>query len=82
VINMSKNEFLKKLESEKLNTGEYIIVVDYLTDEPLVMGCIQKDGRWIIYETKERGGHFVIKELSDENQAFDYFYQMVLSRHI
>ncbi|MGG0738458.1 hypothetical protein [Niallia taxi] len=78
---MTKNDFLKRIESEKLNTGEYIIVVDYLTDEPLVMGCTQENGKWIIYETKERGGYFVIKELPEENEAFDYFYQFLLSRH-
>jgi len=78
---VSKNEFLKKLKAEKLNTGEYIIVVDYLTDEPLVMGCTQESEVWKIYETKERGGHFIIKELADEHEAFDYFYQLLLSRH-
>ena len=77
---MSKNEFQKKLKTEKINTGEYIIVVDYLTDEPLVMGCTQQNEVWKIYETKQRGGHFIIKELADEYAAFDYFYQLLLSR--
>lgn len=77
---MSKAEFLKKLKMDNLNTGEYIIVVDYLTDEPLVMGCTQENEVWKIYETKQRGGHFIIKELADEYEAFDYFYQLLLSR--
>ncbi|MCE4048979.1 hypothetical protein [Bacillus sp. Au-Bac7] len=78
---MFKNEFLKKLKAEKLNTGEYIIVVDYITDEPLVMGCAQENGVWKIYETKQRGGKYILKELTDEHEAFDYFYQLLLSRH-
>ena len=73
---MFKNEFLKKLKAEKLNTGEYIIVVDYITDEPLVMGCAQENGVWKIYETKQRGGKYILKELTDEHEAFDYFYQL------
>ncbi|MEN1967632.1 hypothetical protein WMZ97_06075 [Lentibacillus sp. N15] len=78
---MTKKEFQRKIKSEKINTGEYIIVLDNITDEPLVMGCAFDDGVWKIYETMERGGHFIIKELDNENQAFDYFYELLLSRH-
>ncbi|RVT56540.1 hypothetical protein [Niallia taxi] len=77
---MSKNEFLKKLKADNLNIGENIIVLDYITDEPLVMGCTQVNEVWKIYETKQRGGHFIIKELTDDYEAFDYFYQLLLSR--
>ncbi|MCM3164000.1 hypothetical protein KDJ21_016330 [Metabacillus litoralis] len=78
---MTKQEFLTIYESRKFNLGEYIVVIDNITDEPLVMGCAFDNGVWKIYKTKERGGHYVIKEFLHENQAFDYFYELLLSRH-
>lgn len=78
---MTKLEFLKKFESEKLNLGEYIVVLDNITDEPLVMGCTFDQGKWKVYKTKERGGHYIIKETDNENEAFDLFYDLVLDRH-
>lgn len=78
---MTKQEFLMKIKSKKINLGEYVIVPDNITDEPLVMGCAFEKGMWQIYETRERGGHFVIKEIDNENQAYDYFYELLLSRH-
>ncbi|WP_053218449.1 hypothetical protein [Virgibacillus senegalensis] len=78
---MIKTEFLKKYEAEKLDIGEYILVLDDITDESLVLGCVYDQGVWKVYETRERGGHFIIKELDKENDAFDYFYQIVLSQH-
>ncbi|SDN15085.1 hypothetical protein SAMN05216244_0152 [Sediminibacillus halophilus] len=56
-------------------------MLDNVTDESLVLGCAYEDGVWKVYETRERGGHFIIKELDNENDAFDYFYQFVLSQH-
>ena len=38
-------------------------------------------GKWKIFETRERGGHFIIKEVDHESEAFDLFYEMVLSQH-
>ena len=78
---MTKQEFLLRVDSEKLNLGEYIIVTDSVTDEPLVLGCAFHQDTWKIYETNERGGHFIIKELNSENEAFDYFYELVLTQH-
>lgn len=78
---MTKNEFLIKFNEESINLGEYIMVLDKLTDEPLVMGCVFDNEVWKIYKTKERGGHYVIKEFKRESEAFDYFYELVLSRH-
>ncbi len=78
---MTKTEFLKKYEAEKLDIGEYILLLDNITDESLVLGCAHDQGIWKVYETRERGGHFIIKELDNENDAFDYFYQIVLSHH-
>ncbi|WP_226669727.1 hypothetical protein [Metabacillus litoralis] len=77
---MTKQEFLKRLESEKLIIGEYIIKLDKLSDAPLVLGCAFDQGVWKVYETRERGGHFIIKKIDNEDEAFDYFYKIVLSQ--
>ena len=47
---MTKQEFLEKLETEKLDIGEYIMVLDSVTDEPLVMGCTYDQGKWKVYK--------------------------------
>ncbi|MBL5769364.1 hypothetical protein MXL46_18655 [Heyndrickxia sporothermodurans] len=77
---MTKQEFLKRLESERLNIGEYIIIIDKISDAPLILGCAYDQGVWKVYETRERGGHFIIKEIDNEDEAFDYFYKVVLSQ--
>ncbi|MGF2616402.1 hypothetical protein FZC84_01280 [Rossellomorea vietnamensis] len=78
---MTRKEFLIKYKSTKLNLGEYIVVLDDITDEALVMGCAFEDGLWKVYKTKERGGHYIIKEFKNENEAFNYFYELLLKRH-
>lgn len=79
---MTKQEFLKRFRDENLTIGaEYMMILDHLTDEPLVLGCAYDEGVWKIYKTGERGGHYIIKEKDTEEYAFDYFYQVVLSQH-
>lgn len=74
---MTKSEFLGRMKNENINLGEYIVVVDSLTDEPFVLGCYKENNIWKIYETKERSGHFIIDEVQDENMAFDELYELV-----
>ncbi|MBT2718596.1 hypothetical protein [Bacillus sp. ISL-57] len=78
---MTKQEFLNRYEAEKLNIGEYIMVLDTITDESLVIGCAHDQGVWKVYKTRERGGHYIIKEMASENEAFDFLYELILSRH-
>lgn len=78
---MNKEEFLKRIKEENIRLGEYLIVTEKITDAPLVLGCAYDEGVWIVYRTRERGGHFVIKRFVNENDAFDYFYELVLSRY-
>jgi hypothetical protein len=78
---MGKKEFIRKIEDEKPNIGEYILVLDKITDEPLVMGCSNEQGIWKVYKTKERGGHYIIKETDSENEAFNLLYDLVKSKH-
>jgi hypothetical protein len=79
---MTKQEFLQRYKDEKLNIGdEYLMVLDAITDEPLVLGCVYDQGKWKVFETRERGGHFVIKEMDNESEPFDFFYEIVLSQH-
>ncbi len=66
---MTKQEFLDRMKNENSDFGEYIVVVDSLTDEQFVIGCYKENNIWKIYETKERSGHFIIDEVVDENVA-------------
>ena len=78
---MRKQEFLDRLKKEKLNMGEYILVLDSITDESLVIGCAFDQGMWKVYKTRERGGHYIILETPDEHEAFNLLYELILSRH-
>jgi hypothetical protein len=78
---MRKHEFIRKFEDEKLNINEYILVLDKITDEPLVMGCSYEQGVWKVYKTKERGGHYNIKETDNEDEAINLLYELVKSKH-
>ena len=49
---MTKQEFLNRYDAEKLNIGEYIMVLDTITDESLVIGCALDQGVWKVYKTK------------------------------
>ena len=45
----------------------------YLVDvEIAVMGCVYEQGKWKVYKTKGRGGHYIIKEIDSEDKAFIY----------
>jgi len=78
---MTKEEFLNRFESENLNISEYIIVTEGITDESLVLGCAFDEENWKVYKTRERGGHYILKEFDNENEAFDYFYEVILIEH-
>jgi len=75
---VTKFEFIERLKKESIRPGEYCIVLDKITDAPLVLGCVWESNIWKIYQTKERSGHFIIEEFNDENEAFDFFYETIL----
>lgn len=79
--NLKKQEFLERVNTQKLSIGEYIIVLDSITNEPLVMGGAFDQGKWKVYKTKERGGHYIIKETDSEDEAFNLLYELVVSRN-
>ena len=71
---MTTQEFLQRYKAENLTIGdEYMLVHDGITDEPLVLGCTYDHGKWKVFETRERGGHYIIKEYTNEDEAFDFF---------
>ncbi len=75
---MTKNEFIERIKKENIRTGEHLIVLDQITDAPLVLGCVLENDVWKVFQTMERSGHFIIKEFNNENEAFDFFYELVL----
>ncbi|GEL05619.1 hypothetical protein [Rummeliibacillus stabekisii] len=74
---MTKEEFIERIHKENIRPGDYLKMLTKITDVPLVLGCVHDNGKWNIFETFERGGHYIIKEFNDENEAFDYFYELV-----
>lgn len=74
---MTKQEFLNRISQEKPDLGEYQIETDYVTDASYVMGCYFENGKWRIFETQERSGHYIIDEFTDENEAFDELYELI-----
>lgn len=78
---MTKQEFEKKFKAGNFNIGEYIVVTDDITDEPLVIGCAHHQGKWKVFETFERGGHYIIEETDNEDKAFDLLYELIVSMH-
>lgn len=53
------------------------ITAPSVTDEQFVIGCYQENNMWKIFKTKERSGHYIFDELTDENEAFDELYELV-----
>jgi hypothetical protein len=78
---MTKVEFLKKLKENNISLGEFDIELNSITDSSYVMGCCFDDGVWKVYKTRERLGHYIIKEFENETEAFDYFYELLLLQH-
>lgn len=73
---MKREDFLEKVYDE-IDLGERTIVLDEITDSPSVIGCAYDNGKWKYYETRERGGHFVIEEFDKEEDAYDYIYELL-----
>ena len=80
-LKMTKEEFLNRIETEKLDIDEYIIILDKISNASLVLGCAFDEGKWKVYKTWERGGHYILKDFDNEHEAFDYFYKLILMEH-
>lgn len=75
---MTHDEFKKRIEDESLKMKDFDIVYDKIYEEEHFMGCVWDKGKWKIYKTMERNeGSYIIHEFDDENEAFDYFYELV-----
>lgn len=75
---MTKAEFYQKIENSELNIGRWQIETENITDSEMVMGCVFDDGKWKVFKTRERLGHYIIDEFIVEEEAFDELYELVL----
>ena len=76
---MTRIEFEQRVKDENLRMESYCIELNEYREDIHYMGCVQKNGKWVIYETSERDGSaYVIKEFNNENEAFEYFYKYVI----
>ena len=74
---MTKSEFLDRIKKENIQLGQWLIILDEVNGSPFVMGCQEEDGKWKIYKTGERHGHYIFDEYDNENIAFDEFYELI-----
>lgn len=78
---MTRKEFEQKVKDENLRMESYCIELNEYREEIHVMGCVQKNGKWVIYMTNHRDGHaYIIDSYDKEEDAFADFYQYVLSQ--
>ena len=78
---MKRREFEKRVKDENLKMESYHIELDAYREEICVMGCVKKNGKWVIYATNHRDGHaYIIDSYDTEDEAFSDFYQYVLSQ--
>ncbi len=76
---MTRKEFEQKVKDEKLRMVSYDIELDHYYDGyPHYMGCVQKNGKWVIYKTNERNGEaHIFKEYNSEDDAFEDYYELI-----
>ena len=79
---MTKEEFLKKLQEYGIviNGYKYQIVIGELRPVSYYLGIYKEDGKWLIYEVGDRGSIVYYYKGTDENEAFDKFYNDILIR--
>ena len=78
---MTRKEFEQRVKDENLKMEDYSIELDEYREEIRVMGCVQKNGKWVIYMTNHRDGNaYIIDSYNKEEDAFADFYQYVLSQ--
>ena len=79
---MTKKEFYKKLQEYGIviNGYKYQIVIGELRPVSYYLGLYKEDGKWLIYEVGDRGSIVYYYKGTDENEAFDKFYNDILIR--
>ena len=79
---MTRKEFEQRVKDENLKMESYDIELDHYYDGyPHYMGCVQKNGKWVIYKTSERDGSaYIIDSYDKEEEAFSDFYLLIKSQ--
>ena len=79
---MTKKDLIKKLEEYGIviNGYKYQIVISELRPVSYYLGIYKEDGKWLIYEVGDRGLIVYYYKGTDENEAFDKFYNDILIR--
>ena len=79
---MKRREFEKRVKDENLKMESYDIELDHYYDgHPHFMGCVKKNGKWVIYATNHRDGHaYIIDSYDTEGEAFSDFYLLIKSQ--
>lgn len=72
---MTKEEYLKQVEKEKINLARLGIIIGRTSIIPFTTGCYKDGDVWKIYTTGERQNVVVVKEGS-ESEIFETMYRL------
>lgn len=77
---MTKDEFEKKIESEKPYLGARNIIINKFLPGSYILGCYfnEHDNKWNVYQTGERGNIEVLQEAGSEEDAYEKLYNLIM----
>lgn len=73
---MTKEEFLKKIDSYGINLNLYSIAMDYRTDRMYYSGIYQDNGKWVVYQVGEQN-RVVVLYKGTEKEAYEELYDIL-----
>jgi hypothetical protein len=72
---MTREEYEKKIEEEKINLDNLQIVIGRVSNVPYTTGCYKDGELWKIYKVGERQNFVVVKE-GNEEEIFETMYKV------
>ena len=73
---MTKEEFLKKIDSYGINLNLYSIVMGYRTDRMYYSGIYQDNGKWVVYQVGDQN-QVVVLYKGREEEAYEEIYDIL-----
>lgn len=73
---MTKEEFLKKIDSYGINLNLYSIAMGYRTDRMYYSGIYQDNGKWVVYQVGDQN-RVVVLYKGTEEEAYEEFYDIL-----
>lgn len=74
---MKENELIEEISKLSRSINGYSIIKDAYNTSPFSMGYWQKDDKWIVYMTNERGELQLEKSFESKDQALGYLHELM-----